>query len=66
MLANNTTENIFQFLQLRPARLVDSDDGVDILPETRFAKEMSGAKPSERVHIAHRSCEPLVKLHPIY
>ncbi len=54
MLANNTTENIFQFLQLRPARLVDSDDGVDILPETRFAKEMSGAKPSERVHIAHR------------
>jgi hypothetical protein len=58
MQADNTTENVLRFLQIRPAAAMDSNGGpTEMAEETDFARRMAPATPAERRKYAVEALE---------
>jgi hypothetical protein len=54
MLEDNSTRNVFRFMQIRPPKVVDPEETVTLLEGTNFAKGLAEAKPAYRAEYANK------------
>lgn len=52
MATDNTTENVFRFLQIRPPVMPAPEGGVDLAAHTDFARRIAGTPPPGRQRVA--------------
>jgi hypothetical protein len=64
MQTQNTTENIFRFVQIRAAAPARIEPRLELLSNTTFAKQLLGADPSQRKTLSIRFLDELKRAGP--